>query len=321
MLKYLRLLLSALLSVLLIGYLLNNVTITKIAINDIQWIYLPLIALSLTLTYAVRAYFYKRSMRDIHIGLGALFIVTGIYNFASSIVPMGVGHLSYPYLMRKYLGVKLSSTASTLLLYNIIRLAILIAILFISAYFLNLLTYFHDLPATYYYFIGLVSVISVLAIVVWKRNNKNDILTSINNYVSGVFEIANKNISDDNLYPLLAASLSVVLLNVFTAYASYACFGYQLSILTICFIISTTNLSSLLPINSFGQVGTYEAIVMAILIHFGLNKNTAIQIGFAAHMLQLLMQALFAIPCYLLLKNEYFCGHTLQVCLRRKIND
>jgi hypothetical protein len=232
-----------------------------------------------------------------------LFLITGVYNFISSIIPFGLGHLSYPYFLKKYHGIVISRGVSSLVVYNIMRVIILIFIFFWSMASLKLFQEIHlYLPKkTLLLVLTLMILFLTLGISYFGRNI---LVEKVEEFKIDFRSALQESIKFTKVILLIGVSIITMFFNVISVYYSFAFFCQSLSIVAILFIFSAGNLSNLLPIHGPGRLGSYEAINSLLLLGLNFSGNEAIQISFAIHFLALFIQVAIAVPCYSLMKES-----------------
>jgi len=281
----------------LVVFLLSKINYRHIVILHLNWWVLPFLFGLPLCSYLIRSLFYQRTVNVVNLKICDFFLVTGVYNFLSSVFPFGAGHLSYPYFLKKYYGTPVYRGLSSLILYNAIRVLILFSIFVCSGFFLNVfegvfLRFHHKLL----FALGLLPVAFFLAMKVLRSNNNMKV---IKEFIAKVVGALKENVGVFKTGTLMAYSLLVVSFNICYFYFTYCFIGMTLSFGSICLIFSVANLSNLIPIHGPARLGSYEAVNSIVLLALNFSANEAIQISFAVHFVGILVQALIAIPCYL----------------------
>jgi len=288
----------------LLVYLLQKMDYNQIVVADFHWGCLPLIIASMVGAYILRSLFYQMTFNDVAVSIPTLFLITGSYNFISSVLPFGLGHISYPYLLNKYYQVHVVQSVWSLILYNIVRIVLLLLVFIYAVLSLDFQPFFKWSYRNL--FVAIAIALAILIIAVYKFENirkrclAGRAMKSARYFVFGFEE----NFKYQVIVLFLFYSCIVVGFNILNIYFYYLFIGYPLSILATCLIFSISNLSNLLPIHGIGRLGSTEAVNTLVLMALDFTRNEAIQISFTVHILQLVAQALVAVVCYVLLARR-----------------
>lgn len=290
--------------------LLKKVNLSRIEISGFYFLPAVLVLASTLAAYILRAYTYRIILKDEKVlPVGMLFNITGLYNFLSSLFPFGIGHLSYPYFVGKYACVSLSHSLNSLLLYNFVRVILLLVLMTISSakgvQFHHFFSVFEQTIWLAYTILALIIVSILIGLVI--RYGRRQRLPGHDNRFSkagaGFFAFIR---GDLRLLPsVVILAIIIILFNSFNIYFSYRTFGINLSIYATFFLFSLSNLSSFLPIHALSSIGSFELVNSLGMVLLGFESNQAIQISFAVHFLGLAIQSLFAVACYYALRKFY----------------
>ncbi len=225
----------------------------------IVWRPLPPLLASMLGAYLMRSIFYKSSVGVEHLRLRVFYQITGAYNFVSSIIPFGLGHLSYTFLLKKHYGVAVGRRLSSLISYNVFRMVILS---FLFAYSGVVLDVFRWISPPVIETAAVVFTASA-ALVLFLKFNRTGITGIAGKYI-GVA----KNIVDDlkqQMHPgraarLVVYSTGVAAFNIASVFYIYRLIDQPLPVTAIIFLFSAGNLSRILPIHGPGGFGSIEAI-------------------------------------------------------------
>ena len=298
-----KLILRIFISLLVSGYLLSKIDFQELISIVFHWGYLPLLFGTLLSSYFIRAIFYKETIGSQEATVRPFFLVTGLYNFLSSMIPFGLGHLSYPFFLKKYYGILFSKGLSSLIQYNLIRVIIISIFFFAAIHNLNILKYFGVEISKIYFFAGIIcSAILIALLLKLKFFNKLNRCKYISSALFQIIIDTRINLLSKKTLRLVFYSLAVFVFNIASIFFSYTFLGYSLSVMEAVLVTTIVNLSSLLPIHGIGQFGTCEAINSVVLRALGFPLNEAIQISFSIHIVALGAQAVIALPCYLVLR-------------------
>jgi uncharacterized membrane protein YbhN (UPF0104 family) len=291
------------LSLFLVLFLITKIDIKDIVIAQVEWQFLPVIVVANLCAYLMRSFFYKITLNVEKLKVRILFLITGVYNFISSIIPLGLGHLSYPYFLKKYHGIVISRGVSSLMAYNGIRVLFLIFIFLWSGVSLRLFQEIH------LYFpkkiLLLLFILLIVFLTVGIRYFGRDIFVGkVEEFKIEVKKALHENVKFAKMVLLIGVSIFTIVFNVISVYYSFAFISQSLSIIPVLFILSASNLSNLLPIHGPGRLGSYEAINSLCLLGLNFSGNEAIQISFAIHFLSIVIQTGIAVPCYFWMKTS-----------------
>lgn len=287
--------------------LLTRLNYTQVHIKTINLLSLPFIVLSVLITYLLRSLFYEKTLDIKSLSLPVLFNLTGVYNFISSVLPFGIGHLSYPYFLKKYFKTRIYNSVSSLFIYNLFRGVFFLLLFFFSFYFIS--TQFdisfpwislrlNTILITFLF-------VALLIIVLGKTEKlkKYAIYRKLKSFILVIADSFYELTSISHVLYLTVFTIAIIGLNILTVYFSYSFLGYSLTFRVLLLLVSVVNLSNLLPIHSIGRLGSYEAISTAVLMLSGFSANEAIQVSFAVHFINILLQAVIALPCYIFMKK------------------
>ena len=289
------------LSVVLVLFLVSKIDIKNVVVAQVDWQFLPIIVGANLCAYLMRSFFYKLTLNVERLRIRILFLIIGVYNFLSSIIPFGLGHLSYPYFLKKYRGIVISRGVSSLVAYNIIRVIILIFIFLWSAAALKVFQEIHLYFPKKILLLLLIFMFVFLTLGI-RLLGKKIVIPKVEEFKRDFRNALQENIKFTKMLLLIGVSIITMILNVISVYYSYAFFSQSLSIAAILFIFSAGNLSNLLPIHGPGRLGSYELINSVLLLGLNFSGNEAIQISFGIHFLALFIQVGIAVPCYCLLR-------------------
>lgn len=296
-------------SLIVIIVLVKSIDFSKTEISQIHYLYAFYLFLSMIAAYILRANIYRiLILKERSIKIGILFKITSIYNFISSLFPFGVGHLSYPFLIKKYCRVSLKSSVNSLFTYNLIRIILLSLILTVSALMvINIKTIkLSIMNNNFLLYTFLVVIILCLCFLFLKKLRRASGNEKMNNLFDGMNKIISCFKLDLILVPRVTVlAILIIICNIFNVYFSYRAFGFELPVLSIMFLLSMNNLSTFLPIHAACSIGSFELVNTFALVLMGFDINKSIQISFAVHFLALILQGVVALICYLILTFFY----------------
>lgn len=283
--------------------LVSQIQFDDLILERLSWIWLIPVALGICCSYFARASFFSKSLRELHTDFMGLFLVTGVYSWISVFFPFGLGHLSYPYFLEKYYGIKLSAGVSSLIGYNAIRVFILAGITLWA--FLSLDLSAPDFPIVVHWdhiVIMASLLVGVIFIGTLWRNVILEKLGRIGEFFRSVLQSLLKTLTSKEMGPLLFVAAIADLFNIAVFYFAFLFAGCSLPLLGVALVFGLANLSVLLPIHGIGNLGSLEAILTLVLVGLGQPVNEAVQVSFAVHIVQLAVRTVIGLVCYSLLK-------------------
>jgi len=284
--------------IVLLCYLLYQSDYQKMTLVKLSWQYLPVVIVSIFGSYSMRSIFYQQTISDIRLNFKVFFCLTGFYNFISSIVPFALGHFSYPHMLKRYYGVVIHHGLTSLLMYNSIRIGILLTFFIYSIIALDL----NKLIGWSYSKSLIMIVVAMITFLIFLKKSyvirRFTLIKKTERLINNIISDFRRNIKCGKLSLLILYSVVVVMFNALNTYLSYRLFGYTLSVVGTILVISVVNLSNLLPIHGIGRFGSHEGLNTLVLMSLGFSSNEAIQLSFAVHISQLLIQCAIAVPCY-----------------------
>ena len=121
-----------LIGLLTLWFLLTRIEVDRLIIDQLNWWYaLPVLLLTLT-AYAVRTFFFTQALPGHPVPPKAHYLVTGLYSFLAILFPLGLGHLSYPFLLNRHFGVPVSEGVSVMIGFNALRVLALCLVFFLT---------------------------------------------------------------------------------------------------------------------------------------------------------------------------------------------
>ena len=284
----------------LVVFLLQYVDYDLWTVKDLKWFYLPIIVASMLGVCVARAAFYGKALNGGSAHLGFLFKISAVYNFFSSIMPFGVGHLSLPYLLKRYHNVSIQTSMAVLIFYNMLRVGTLAGVFIFSGVALGI----SNLVLRLFLWVGFLFIIVLAGVFFLARSNKmsQSFVGRIKEkYVGNFGQALKAKLEAGKLGEFVGYGVMIVAINAVNVYFRYRFFSVDVPLIGILFLLSSANLFALLPIHGPGHFGTFEATNAFILVGLGYSGHEAIQVSFGVHVTAIIFQAMLALPCYLLL--------------------
>lgn len=300
--------------------------IRQIRFQDLEFIFASLrgghllsIASLYLVSYLARSMRFTMFMRPQTMAFGQMFWITSIHNFLNHVLPIRSGELSYPYLSKRFLGVGYTDSISGLFVVRLFDAIFTLAFFVTSAFFqVNLVG-----PSP---FPTLVFVSCAMVLLVLLTLNLGPLLGSIRGLFSSILiklgmgasrfsvQILSKTdkfaealtaIRSGTLFIKLALLTMIICLSTFYMFFIFMkALVPTLGFISVVYASVFSMVASLIPLNSFGSVGTMEAGWSAGFIFVGVPAEMAIASGFAMHFIVLIQAFVFAFLGWLMLNRS-----------------
>lgn len=223
-----------------------------------------------------------------NIKLKEIFNIVLVHGFYNRALPLRMGEVSYVYLMNKKHDVNISESSIVVFIARIFDL-------------LSTLIYFIIFQAIVYWKIenivlGLVLFVILFAMVLnlkflinatriilrfIKKPSKRE---HIQKFIDNIYDFVDENLNlKKYMYIFLISCLNWLFLYLIF-YVLILDFGYEITFNHIILGASVSNLTSILPVSSFGNFGTMEVGWAMTFIAMGYSKEVAIASGFGVNM-------------------------------------
>jgi len=292
--KVLRITVAALITILLVGILISQVNIEKIAkiLSGVNPAYLAIGLILYALAYLLRTTrFYVLLNKEI--GLRDLFAVVCLHNLANNLLPARIGELSFVYLLKKYHNRNIGEGIANLILARLFD-GIAVSLLFLVS------TLFVTLPE--FTVVGVIStflLFTILFVVILLKEDTINLLKtclrkvasrntkSIRYILTKVEETldAFEKARFDNLPLTFALSVCIWLTLYSVVFVLLLAMGSDLGFFDVVFASTFALLTTILPIQGIAGFGTIEGGWIVGFMLIGLTKELAISTGFVFHTL------------------------------------
>jgi uncharacterized protein (TIRG00374 family) len=308
--KYINLFLSILITVLILGFLFTKanpfeaIDIVKNA--RIDYFLYGLAAYILLLI--VKALRFKILLHEVK--FTSLLPITFFYNFANNTLPMKLGELSFPYLIKKTAKRNFAHGFSSLIISRIFDFFTILITFVVAIIVSTSLPANYDLKFLMPILVAIILLIIVLIgilifdnrllllflkwlekIPVWNSPRLIKFREFVSSLISSFSEFKSKR---KILLVFLTSLISLVLAITSTIFFVYS-LGYLLPvnilIITICFSMA----SSVIPISGIAGLGTIEGFWVLILTYLGYNSKDAIILAFSLHLMQIAIGAVLGL--------------------------
>ena len=241
--------------------------------------------------------------------------VSFIHNFLVSLLPFRTGELSYPYLLKKYRGISVSTSFGTLLLsrfFDILVVANLVtlAIFFVSQESLPKEIAVVALAAAIIamtvslfliFFAGFLTKVFSFLFKTRLFFGASGHTDSFSNFSSVFLSARDKNY----FLKLFSFSLLIWLLNFLVGVFLFRAALFDFNFLETVFIFSLPMIvSEFSPVQSFANLGLYEWSLVGGLMIFGISRDTAAQSSILIHGVELIFSLLLGMAGFLFLFIE-----------------
>ena len=314
-----RNILFLIISVILAAFLLHQISIQKtlkILVNAD-----PLLLIAAFLIYFISNYFksvrYSAMMETYHISAFNMFSVTAYQNFFNQILPARTGELTLIYYLKKTAGTDVPKGLHILLITRIYDL-IIVAIFFISSVFI----YFGRNASQMLLIAGICllifSIVSLFNLKLIARIVRISYNWSINQFglsEKPVFVKLKENIeileSEFSSYDTVRQSPLLIFTSILVwitqyALAYFVIISLNINIGLVQSIVGSTGqvMANVLPVNSFGSIGTLEAGWTAGYLFAKMGLENAVISGLGYHIITIMSSLVLALLCYVIMKSK-----------------
>lgn len=296
--KHLRFALSVLISTAILLFLFRFAKPVQVmqTIAETDFRYLLLGYLFYILGLMARTLRFRVLLKN-SLGSRELFPIVMIYNFMMNLIPMKLGELSYVFLLKK-MRKGYRQGLSTLIMsraldFAVILSTLLVAVLVQKSLFRNLVPLLS---------VSLVFIVcSTLLIVLFpeffaglfsricKAMKPGKGLASLTERITGFILHFREFRSPEILILSFALSVLISILSFLSTYFIVLSIGFPVPFWTLVIVISSTFLSSIIPVNGIAGLGTIEGIWVAVLSNFGYGVETSVVLSLGTHLLQLFL--------------------------------
>jgi len=299
-----KIILGLLFAILLIYYLLKQISIKDIAVlfHNLNMQLLIVAFLFYVGSYFFRALRFKITLNT-KLKLTKLFHVVSIHTVMNNLMPARLGELSYIYLAKKQ-GIKGTTAISSLIAARVFDLIVISLIFLVSVILIKK----HSQMAGVIYLILLLLALLLLFLVI-SIILKHKVLRMLN-YIARKLNIkrakaikyiliklseASKDLdrikSKKILLLVFFSSIAVWICQFLTLYLIVISSGVRIGLLFLIVSITFSTLSTILPIYSPGGFGTIEGSWALGLVILGVSKEIAISTGFFQHIILIIFFA------------------------------
>lgn len=307
----------------ILGFLFSRVSLAelRLIVSEISVAVLVLVFVLMVAINILRAYRFRvlLLLPGREIPLVRLTGTVMICNFITNVLPAGIGHLSYPVLFQRNLGVPLSHGIPILLLARIFDLMVICLIFLVSA------TLAQAIPASMtsaiysislIVLIALVFLVSLVALVRFSDRFASRLKLLMEKPLSRGPLVARKGAakvtegfaamkvinSPANLLKVAASSLGIWAGMYLAGFILMTDLNVNLDIATCFTGQSLTFVTTILPIQGVGGFGSFEGAWAGVFILLGVPKAVAILSGVIIHLILFIYNAILGLVGGIMLK-------------------
>jgi len=281
-------------------------------IKTINYSFLAFSVLSLIISYYFRVLRFKLILNEKR-GM-TLFSISGIHYFLNKILPARTGEISLPLMFKKYLEIDYSKGISALVFFRVLDIFVMLILFLFSLFFINIVNNLTLLIFISVFVIILIVVswvffdfVSTIFISILKKifsNNKNKKVLKVENYILKIKEYRNKK---NNLFIIKISFASLLSWIMIYMYYFFIVRSFELyySFQETVFASSISNFTFVLPINSVGNVGPFEAAWGYGFHLLGELKDISVPIGLFANIFATIITSFIALFGFVYLKRKF----------------
>lgn len=280
-------------------------------IHKIDYRFLLLSVFSLLFSYYFRVLRFKLILNEKN-GM-ILFSISGIHYFMNKILPARTGEISLPLLLKKNLNINYSKGINALLFFRILDLFVMLILFLCSMFFIDLISNLNILiivsaivitivPAFWIFFEPISNLLIHLLKKISSKIRTNK-LQNIENYIIGIKNYRNKK---SNLFFALISFISLLSWVLIYLYYFFIIKSFELdySLYETIFAGSISNFTFILPVNSAGNIGPFEAAWGYGFYLLNVSKDISVPVGLFANIFATLTTSFIALFGFIYLKKK-----------------
>lgn len=301
--RILRVIISFIFPVIVIGYCLTHVNILQVADvvsqSSLEWLFLGILVAFFNIS--IRAYRFNLIITSKNPGLRKLFKIQCLFSMFTYLLPFKSGEISFLYLMKSKLKVQLEESAAMLLVVRVIDYLTISFLFFVMLFLVWKRIPYNIETIILPVILILIFVFLVLFATIWKGEQIRWLLSNLSkkswiyrNYIVQKFIEKLKEIivsigiiHHKKVYTkIICLSLLSWITNAAVFYVIIRSVGFNISCLTaICLVALMFPISF---IQGVGDLGTQEAQWIPVLMLFGFSQENAIIVSLSSHVVILL---------------------------------
>ena len=311
--KILRIIFSVLLLLLIIIVMIKFIDFQFFfkKIKSVNIFFLFLSFLSLSISYYFRVLRFKLILNEKK-GV-VLFSISGIHYFLNKILPARTGEITLPLLFKKHLDIEYSKGISALLLFRILDVFAMLILFLFSLFFIDIIKNINLLIVISVFLIllimflwGFLNFFSNLLIKITGKISIRSIKDRKEKIENFLYKIKDYKKAKNNMFYLKTGIVSLLswILVYFYYYFVIMSFELDHSFSETVFASSISNFTFILPINSAGNIGPFEAAWTYGFYLLGEIKDVSLPIGLFANIFATFITSFFALFGYIYLKRH-----------------
>lgn len=320
--SYIRNAIGLIVAAALLYFLLNQIKIENIeyVFDKLSVMSLILIILLYALIYLFRSLRFLALMATSGVRLQHMYFVVSIHTFLNHIMPARTGELSYPYLLKKHKGIGYALSGSGLVVVRLFDL-IFSGALFLLAVYYESKTLGGSIPSILF---AVASAVIILVIIMLNLKSITEVILKVLKQIFKKLEIDSYPAAKKIMIGMQEAAAALLMmrtktiyfrLTALTAFAWLSTFGMfyvfmkeiapSLSFMEVVLASVFSMVASLIPINTFGSIGTMEAGWALGFVFVGVPAEIAIASGFAIHFIVMILASLWASIGWMMLRRKF----------------
>ena len=250
-----------------------------------------------------------------YIGIAPLFAVTSIHNMTNNVMPFRTGEAAFPYLMKKYYGVRLGDSTAYLIYARIFDMLAVAVFFFVSLIFSyrSVFETFGGLEVDSIKFILYLAIFITTVLIVYIILGR---LSKLDSKKEGAFQMGIRTAIQSLIRGMkgvgvlkIVSGLSISSLAIFLArYAFFmyalATFGVNLPFYRVITAATMAIIAAVFPVQGAGGYGTIETGWVMGFILIGMDKELALMAGLGTHTLRLVFSLIFAGVAFPILESD-----------------
>jgi len=290
--KFLSLIFSFIFTSLLLFLLFQYISITEIllALKSISFRFIIIGFFFHLSTYIFRTIVIYLFIKEEKVTFINLLSVHFIHNFYNHLVPVNLGELSFPLLLKQK--VSMSKSFAALFVMRLVTGGLTLLLFMISVFYIFDVVNIFDIQLKKQYLLVLFFCILIFFIFRFRKkffkfilNNKYfyKLYNKTNDFFKSIKQEIIKLKKPRFLFKILTSTFLSIMGLIFFYITLLKGLNIHLNVFQFIFVFSIVFVVLILPIKTLGGFGTSEGSLAVGLMIIGVTKNTAIKAGFALH--------------------------------------
>ncbi|WKZ31094.1 MAG: lysylphosphatidylglycerol synthase transmembrane domain-containing protein [Candidatus Dojkabacteria bacterium] len=229
-----------------------------------------------------------RDLTLIQLPLGSMTNISIVHSYLATMLPFRLGELALPALLKKFANYSLSKAFGKLVFIRIIDTGVILIVGVLLTLVISGLGYMK--VASMVTFLGILFFLAIL---------KSDFALNIMRKIpgirkgSGILEAVNEVTHKQYFQTLITTAAGWVITYAATYYAFQAV-GLDISLTVLLVAATVLTLSAVIPIQTPGMVGTYEAIMLFVFSLFAIKGEGILEAIVLSHILSISINTVIA---------------------------